>query len=282
MLEKFQRSWDLVMQCLAVLRQDKALLVFPLFSTTAILLITASFAVPLWPLAAALDAHGASPPDHVLLYALMFLFYFIQFSVVNFFNTALVEVAMRRFDGEEATVGDGLRRAWARLPVILVYSAIAATVGTILRSIEERVGLVGKLVIGLIGFVWAVATALVVPVLAAEDVGPYEAITRSAELIRKTWGEEIIGNVGIGFVFGLFITVAGLVGCLAVVAALSVSKSLAVGIVVLLVLGVCLLAMAQATLQGIYAAALYRYADGDSATGGFNAELLGGAFRPRD
>jgi hypothetical protein len=282
MLDRLQRSWDLAMQCLAVLREDKTLLVFPLFSTIAIVLITASFAVPLWPLVAAFEAHAGRPPDQTLVYILLFAFYFIQFSVVNFFNTALVEVAMRRFDGGEAGVADGLRRAWARLPVILMYSAVAATVGTILRIIEERVGFVGRLVIGLIGFVWAVATSLVVPVLAAEDVGPYEAITRSAELIRRTWGEQIIGNAGIGLVFALFVGVAGVIGALAAAAALAVGKTLAIAVVVVLVLVVCLLVMAQATLQGIYAAALYRYADGDAATGGLDPDLLGGAFRARD
>src|SRR4051812_1507547 len=202
MLERFGRSWDLTLQCLAVLREDKSVLLFPLFSGLALVLIAGSFAVPLFPLAkAALPKSGGSP-DHVLLYTLVFLFYFVQFSVMTFFNTALVEVALRRFDGQPATVRDGLRRAWSRLPVILVYSAMAATVGTVLRIIEERVGLIGRIVIAMIGFVWAVATALVVPVLAAEDVGPYEAITRSVELIRKSWGEDIIGNAGIGLVFG--------------------------------------------------------------------------------
>ncbi len=203
MFERLQRSWDLALQCLEVLRNDKSLLLLPLFSGIALVLIVGTFAVPLMPLAMALSPKSGRPPDHMLLYILLFMFYFVQFSVMNFFNTALVEVAMQGFDGKEATVRDGLQRAWSRLPEILLYSVIAATVGTLLRAIEERVGFIGRIVVGLIGFVWAVATALVVPVLAAEDVGPFEAINRSAELIKKAWGEQIIGNVGIGLVFGL-------------------------------------------------------------------------------
>ena len=178
-------------------------------------------------------------------------------------------------------MGDGLRRAWSRLPVILAYSVMAATVGTVLRIIEERVGLIGKIVIAMIGFVWAVATALVVPVLAAEDVGPYEAVTRSVELIRKSWGEEIIGNAGIGLVFGAALGLVLVIGGFAAVSAFTVSAGLGLILIAMLVLAVCLIALAQSTLHGIYAAALYRYADGDTATGGVQSELLGDAFKAR-
>jgi hypothetical protein len=74
-----------------------------------------------------------------------------------------------RLDGREATTGDGLRRAWARFPIIVAYSAIAATVGTVLRLLAERVGFIGKIVVGTIGFVWVVATALVESAFRARD-----------------------------------------------------------------------------------------------------------------
>jgi hypothetical protein len=281
MFERFERSWNLAGQCFAVLRQDKSLLLFPLFSAIAMVLIAASFFIPLSSLARAMSAEHGAPASNGLAYVWLFVFYCLQFTVVNFFNTALVEVALRRFDGQDATVGDGLRRAWARLPVIVAYSVVAATVGTVLRAIEERVGFIGRIVIGLIGFVWAVATALVVPVLAAEDVGPVEAIRRSGELIRKTWCEEIIGNAGIGLVFTLIMLVAIVAGGLATASAFGVSAGLGVAVLAAAVACCAFLFLAQVTLQGIYAAALYRYADGDAATGGLDANLLGNAFRPR-
>ena len=80
----------------------------------------------------------------------------------------------------------------------------------VLRAISERAGFVGKIVVGLLGFAWNVATYLVVPVLAVENVGPIEAVKRSASYLRKTWGEQIVGNLGMGSVFGLmtFATIA--------------------------------------------------------------------------
>lgn len=280
MFDRLERSWRLAKQSFDVLRDDKSLLLFPLLSAVAIALVTASFAIPLFPLVPRIPYDGR-PPESISVYALAFLFYFITFPVMSFFNTTLVEVAMRSFDGEDATVGDGLRRAWSRLPVILMYSLMAASVGTVLRGIEERVGLVGRIVIGLIGFVWAVATALVVPVLAAEDVGPYEAITRSTELIRKTWGEEIIGSVGIELVSGLAMAAVIGVGGVATIGTFTASASLGFVVAAAVVLAMCLVAIAQMALQGIYAAALYRYADGDKDTGGFGAALLENAFRAR-
>jgi hypothetical protein len=281
MFDRFQRSWDLAAECWRLLMEDKTLLVFPLMSSIAMVFIIGSFALPLLP---ALGVTAARAPHAVssLGYLALFGFYWIQYSIVIFFNTALVDVAMRRFDDEEAGVADGLRRAAALLPVILVYALIAATVGTLLRVVAERVGLIGKIVVWLIGVGWTVATALVVPVLAAENVGPIEAIGRSAELIKKSWGEDIIGSTGIGMVFGAIFLLVGITGGILVFAAFGNREwALGVALAVIVVLAVSLVALAQATLQGIYSAALYRFATGDPATGGIDRSLLENAFRQK-
>src|SRR5208283_3179336 len=156
-------------------------------------------------------------------------------------------------------------------------AAIAASVGTLLRIVAERFGIFGRIVLGLIGLAWSVATALVVPVLAGENVGPIEAIGRSVELIKKAWGEDIIGSAGIGVVFGLIMVATVIVGGMLVLAAFGAHRlALGVLLLVLVILAVCLIALAQATLHGIYSAALYRY-----ATGGIDRDLLEGAFRQR-
>jgi hypothetical protein len=281
MFDRFQRSWDLAAECWRLLMEDKSLLVFPLMSSIAMVLIVGSFALPLLPafgFAAGKAPHALSSIGYLALLA----FYWIQYAIVIFFNTALVEVAMRRFDDEEVGIADGLRRAASLLLVILVYALIAATVGTLLRAIAERVGIIGKMVVGLIGVGWTVATALAVPILAAENVGPIEAIGRSVDLIKKSWGENIIGNAGIGMVFGAIIFLVAITGGVLVFAAFG-NREWALGIVlaVVLIVAVSLIALAQATLQGIYSAALYRFATGDPATGGIDRNLLEHAFRAK-
>jgi len=108
---------------------------------------------------------------------------------------------MIRLDGGNPTLRDGLAIAWSRVGRIFGYAVVAATVGLLLRALEERVGWVGQLVIRLVGVAWTVATFLVVPVLVTRDVGPVGAVKESASLLRATWGENLIGTVGLGLAF---------------------------------------------------------------------------------
>ena len=282
MFARIQRSWDLACACMRLLMADKSLLVFPLMSAVAMVLIVASFAVPLLAVAGILRGTGVTHSLDVLSYIALFVFYWIQFSIVIYFNVALVEVALRRMDGKEARIADGLRRATSKLPTILAYALIAATVGIVLRFIAERVGILGRIVIALVGLAWAIATALVVPVLVAEEVGPFDAISRSTQLIKKAWGETLIGNAGIGFVFGLFFVLLVVVTLGAeAIAGIAGSPTLAILIVAAAALTFVVLVLTQSTLQGIYTAALYRYANGDGATPGIDKGLLESAFRPK-
>lgn len=281
MFEKFSRSWGLVKASAAVLRSDRELLVFPLVSSIAALLVAATFVLPAlgtnW--FRNLGDDGTLP---LLFYAWVFLFYLVQYFVIFFFNTALVGAAMIRLDGGDPTLRDGLNIALERLPQIFGYAVIAATVGMILRALEERAGFIGRIVIGMIGLAWTVSTFLVVPVLVARNVGPVDAVKESAGLLKRTWGENIIGNGGIGLAFGLLTVAVAVVGF--GLAALSIGAfgggaALPVLLGVLTVLALIALGLVQAALSGIYSAALYRYATEGEAPAGFEGAMLSDAFR---
>ncbi len=281
MFERFSRSWELIKASGNVLRQDKELLVFPLLSSIAAILVAVSFIVPL----VATDAfvriqeNGEVQALHVVV---GFLFYLSQNFVIFYFNSALVGAAMIRLEGGDPTVKDGLRIANSKLGAILGYAAIAATVGIILRMIEERLGMVGRWITGLLGVAFTLATFMVVPLLVTRNIGPIDAVKESASLLRKTWGENIIGNVGMGLVFGL-IYFALIVPGLAVVFWLIQMQSglLAITMGAVLVGGFILLALIQAALQGVYSAALFRFATAGDAGAGFDGTLLGDAFRKK-
>ena len=72
--------------------------------------------------------------------------------------------------------------------------------GLIIRTLEERLSFVGRLVAGVIGFAWSVAAIFAVPILVREDStsNPIKILTRSAETIKRTWGEMLAGYVGMG------------------------------------------------------------------------------------
>src|SRR3954451_1618671 len=277
--ERFGRSIELAKASFSVLRSDKELLLFPLVSFFFLVLVTVTFAVPFILTGGIQDATEGHV--NVVSYVVLFLFYVVSYTVTFFFQAALVGAALIRLDGGDPTMRDGLRIAFSRLPQIIGYALIAATVGMILRLISERAGIVGTVIVGIIGFAWNVATSLVVPVLAVEGVGPIEAVKRSGSLLRKTWGEQIIGNVGIGLLFGLVTLAVLVVGGALAFAALQVSIALAVAAIVALVLVIAVIGLVSSAVSGIYVASLYRYATKGDAGQAFSADALAGAFSQR-
>ena len=280
MFQRLRYSWDLIKASLSVLRADKELIVFPIVSGLATLLVTLTFAAPLWLSNAfgALLGGGAT----VLGVVVLFLFYLVQYLVIFFANAALVGAAMIRLQGGDPTLGDGFRVAFRHLGPILGYAAIAATVGVVLRMVSERAGSLGRVIISLVGFAWNVATYLVVPVLVVEGVGPLDAIKRSVTLLKKTWGEQIAGGIGVNLIFGLAALLVLLIGVpLIVLAAMSELWPLVIVILGLMLLAWLLLALVGSTLNGIYTAAVYRYAVTGETGGLFREELVEQAFRRR-
>ena len=281
MFERISNSWELVKASAEVVRADKELVLFPLISMVAVLAVSVVFIIPL-----ALSGFVGTVSDdggEILGFVVLFLFYVVMYSVIIFFNTALVGAAMIRLDGGDPTVGDGLRIALQHLVTILGYALIAATVGMILRAIRERGGLLGGIAASLFGLAWNLATFLVVPVLVIEDVGPVDAVKRSASLLKRTWGEQIVGNFSIGLIFFLIGLAVALLGVpVIVLAVMAESVAAVVLVVLLLILALAAVALLGSTLSGIYSAAVYRYAVGGDTGKFFSAELVEGAFRVKE
>jgi hypothetical protein len=282
MFERFSRSWALVGQCWDVLVEDKAMLMFPIMSTAATAIISISFVVPIWAVTRATHAFTLGGVNRGTGFVGLVLFYLVMYSIGTFFNTALASVALKRFDGLPASVGDGLSVAWQRLPSILIYCLVAATIGALLRMIEERVGIIGRIIAGLFGVTFSIATMLVVPILAREPRGPFEAISESLALMKRSWGENLIGNAGISFITGLFTVLIVVVGFVLTIMGFA-SGHFALGflLAVLTVLAVTLSLLVSSTLHTIYTAALYRFARGEDGGRYFQRDLLSGAFSTR-
>ena len=274
MFEKFSRSWELVKASAGVLRSDKELMLFPLISGAATLVVMATFLIPVFALRIFENGIGIGGA------VLGFLFYFCQYSVIIFFNCALVGAAMIRLDGGDPSLRDGFDAARSRLPSILGYAAIAATVGVFLQALKNKDNnFIVRLIGSGLGAAWTLATFLVVPVLVSRDIGPIDALKESVGLLKRTWGENAIGNVGIGAAFGLIMFLFLLVGAGLTLVAYQASLALAVGVGVIFLLGVLLLGIYQAALSGVYSAALYRYAVSREAPAAFRGAMLEDAFR---
>lgn len=202
MFERIKTGWELMKQSFGVLRSDKELLVFPAVSGIACLLVTATFAVPalMIPGVREMLADREAATQQPLAYVLLFLYYVATYFVIVFFNSALVSCALKRMAGGDPTVSYGLQEAMSRLPQIAAWAVVSATVGVILKAIESKSDKLGQFVISLVGVGWAIATYFVVPVLVVERVGPWDALKRSAGLVRRTWGEALVGNMGLGLI----------------------------------------------------------------------------------
>jgi hypothetical protein len=279
---KFSRTFSLMRASWEVLKQDKELLFFPLLSAIGCVLVLASFAAPIlaltdWQAAGESMAAGTAEAlsvsdgkvsaDQIMQMLGLFLFYCCNYFVIIFFNAGLIACAEIRMEGGDPTVGDGLRAAWSRLPAILGWAVLAATVGLVLRMIEERSNLVGKIVAGLLGMAWSITSFLVVPILVIENEGPLSALQRSASMLKRTWGEQIIGN----FSFGLIFIVLALPLALLLFTGIAAQS---VALVVVSVIGFIVIALAQSALQGIFQAALYLYMRDGEAPEGFEASAL--------
>jgi hypothetical protein len=283
---RFSRSWELVEQSFAILWADKQLMLFPVLSgiscvIVSLLLGLSGLAVFLPALrAAGINQHNfqhfSKSPEFA---AAMFVLYLANYFVIVFFNVALVGVANSRLTGGAWTFDQGLQLAWQRKWVILQWAFVAATVGMLLRMLSERMGFIGRMVIGMIGIAWNVACYFVVPVLAFEDVSPGAALYRSAELFTETWGERVAGGFSMGLVFFLLM-IPGFALWFAAVRLYGPGALLVGGVV----MGAyfLLLSVMSSAVQGIFNAALYRYACDQAVPPGFSRELIQGAWSPKD
>jgi len=252
---RLSTGWNLTKVSLRVLREDKQLLLFPLLSGVTLLLILAGFVGAIF---LGVGFEGIFQGSTAWVSGiLLFVYYVVAFFVGLFFNAAVIGAAMIRLNGGHPTLSDGLRIARENVGRIFLWALFAATVAMIIRAIQERVGIVGKIIMGIVGVAWSIATFFVVPVLIYEKLGPWAAVKRSASIFRRTWGETFTGQFTMGGIFVL----AGLLGLVPIFLGIALGGTVGVilGAIVAFVYWVVLGIVASAA-NSILVAALYRYA----------------------
>ncbi len=271
-------TWELMGQSWQVLKQDKEMLIFPLVSGICCLLVIASFAVPMFmtdswmpPQAAAEEGQTVTTAQQVAYYAKLFLFYFCNYFVIIFFNSAVAGCAAMRMNGGDPTISDGFRMAFSRIHAILGWALVSATVGLILRAIEDKNEKIGAIVSGLLGTAWTLISFLVLPILVIENAGPFAALKKSTGLLKKTWGAQIGANFSFGLIFFLLMIPAFVVGFLGFMSQSTVILVLCLAVAV--IYGIAL-SLIDSVLGVIFQTALYYFAENGSAPQGFDARLL--------
>jgi len=271
--DRLSNGWTLAMNSLKVLKENKQLIIFPVLSGISLVLIMGSFVLVF------LGVNGWSDeniedPGTIGNYLYLFLFYLVNYFIVVFFNMGLIHCTRLYFRGEEVSINAGLRFSLSRIGTIFSWAVFAATVGTILRIIQEESGLIGKIITGIIGIVWNIATFFVVPVIAYEGLGPIAAFKRSSQLMKQKWGESL----GATFSFGLIQFLAMIV---LIIPLFFIGNMIhPIGGIALAVMGVFIIATIFSAAQTIFVSAVYHNIN-DEPVKHFNQQMIDGLFQKK-
>jgi hypothetical protein len=290
MFERISRGWGIAKSSWRVLKAHPKLVVFPILSGIAFLLLLGAIGASLY--AGAGSQVEEQLYEHIenvnyrdpVAYAAAFLFYFVTSFIVIFFNAALVFCAREAFAGRTPSLRGGLSAAVGRLPQILAWSLLAATVGLLLNILQsllrDKLGFLGSLLGGLLEFSWSVVTYFVVPVLVVDGAWPVAAVKRSSAILKRTWGESLGGEGGLGIVSFLLMLPAILLGFVAV-ALSNGSVPVIVLVLPLIVLYVVALSVVFSALGTIFRTGTYNYATTGQAPAAMDPALLQATFRPK-
>jgi hypothetical protein len=303
-MNKFQRSWLLLKSSLSVIARNKQLLVFPFIIFVCTVAIVGFFLAPpiLRPTgdpytsaahwqaiyhslftdsAAAGRAH--TPFTTGALVYLGFL-YFLAMFIATFCNVAFYHEILGALSGQPVSIGRGLKFASARLGSILMWTLFAGLVGLVIKLIEERLSIIGSIIGKIVGLAWSVAAVFVIPVIVREErnANPFTVIRKSAEVLKRTWGEALIGYAGLS-IANMFVALGSLVwlgGAIALSVATHVFFFIPVAVAAWLV-GLFIWGYVAGVASNVYRGALYLYAAEGVIAEPYNQEMFDMAWKFR-
>jgi hypothetical protein len=310
-MNKIKRSGKLLKASFAVLFREKKLLLFPLIATALAAVVALFFIAPIvlqptgfsytsakhWE--TVLDSlpvkqmqfanlkagTAAASPPHYWFAPYVALAYFASMFLATFSNVAFYHEIMQALNGQAVSIRRGFWFAAARWRAVLLWSLFAGLVGYLINAIEQRVGFLGRIITGLLGFAWSVACIFIVPTLVRENetVDPLKLLRTSAGTLKRTWGELVIGFVGLELASGLLLLAALLAGgavtlgfCWCFHLTLWLAVPVMMGELMLLLL---LLGLIGSVANPVYRCALYVYATEGVVPDSFDKELLDSAWK---
>lgn len=271
-MSRARNGWQLAKTSLKIIKENKNLMVFPLFSGISLILILITFLggsfVFLDSILEGLESSNESS-QQIMGIVFIFFYYLINYFIVVFFNSGLVHCTRRILDGETTSVGEGIRYAVDNVGRIFTWAVIAATVGTLLQLLS-RAGKVGDFVASLIGLGWSVLTFFVVPVLLYEDRSVVDSIKQSGRILKEKWGDSLVGNASLVLLQIAAFIVVGLIAYVLV----NIMGTWGFAPAVLLFLLVIVVA---STAKTIFMTAIYNHVT-DHEIRYFDADILDAAF----
>lgn len=300
---KFTRSWQLFKSSLSIMGQNRQLLVFPIVTFLCTILIVLFFLVPVtlrptgyayvssqhWQAIShslfvpTTDANGHTTETlSPLAMGYLAVMYFVSMFLATFFNVGFYHEILAALQGEPVSISRGLKFAGTRLKAILLWTIFAGIVGLIIKQIEERLGFFGRIIGRFIGLAWSIASVFVIPIIVQEEqnANPIAMLKNSAGILKRTWGESLIGYVGINLVGGLVMVLS--IGFLVAAGAISaaVNNYWILGVVfVLWFIAIILFSYLSSIASQVYKGALFLYATNGMIVEPYSQEMFDSAWK---
>ena len=278
-LGKLKASKMLIKQRLNLLKKDKEVLLFPILSSIAVLIIlifVILITLFVFDAKEILTEEGSTESLSTSWYIFIFVMNIISMFIVTYFQAGLVTIVEARINGQDKSFKDGINNANAHIGKIFTWSLISATVGLVLQIISDKSKWAGKLVATLFGAAWGIVTIFIIPVLILDDLSIKDSIKKSGNIIKHMWGETIIMNFSTGLFFGLIIFA---------IFTLSIILGILTGFVITFIILPIILTMftilLSNTLGAVFKIVLYHYATTNKIVEGFDKDLVMGAVKKK-
>ena len=305
-MSKFGRSWLLFKSSVFIVLKHKKLLIFPVLTLFCTGLILLFFLTPIalqktgysysqfahWKAVGQtvfVESAASSEPggrSELSLKPLGMVYsaaiYLVSMFLATFFNVAFYHEILNALKGQPVSIRAGLGFGCSKWKPILMWALFAGLVGLIIRTLEEKLSFVGQWIVGLIGLAWSVAAVFVIPAIITEErtVNPLTMLKISAITLKRTWGESLIGYVGLQF--GSMLVLLGSLGMFAGAVAVSFWLNnfwilAAAGFVWLV--GIFAFSYVMSVASQVYRCALFVYASEGTIPEPYNLELLQMAWK---
>ena len=272
--DTIRRGWTLSKLSFSVVKADPELLLYTFLSAMMVFVTIAAAAYPGYEAEIKEGSHWAMT-DPVInpetgeeerqttssYMAWIFLTYMIGSIIVVFWNSAIIASAHERLTGGDPTIMTGIKVAFSRIHIIILWGIIAGTVGLLLRIARDAANknskggmkMVAMVVLWLVEIAWWIYTFFIIPMIVLEKKGIREGLREGRSLFGKTWGENVTSGLGIGLITLVGIIISLLIGYLVFMI------SQIAGIVITVAL-IGILILWTNTAEVVVVAALYEFA----------------------
>jgi hypothetical protein len=209
-----------------------------------------------------LEPVGREPTGEYM--AWIFLTYMVGAIIVVFWNSAIIVSAHERLTGGDPTIMTGIKAAFSRIHIIILWGIIAGTVGLLLRIARDAISsnkkahpalkILAVIMLWMVEIAWWMYTFFIIPMIVLEKKGIGDGLRGGRALFGKTWGENVTSGLGIGL-----ISLVGIVFSLAVAGLIYFTISPTVGIIVAVAL-IGIIVLWTNTAEVVVVAALYEFA----------------------